>query len=159
MLTDCNATVFINKNTRGWLNKIKIDVKPCAIASVISLAQIHHTYQIQQLASLLSIVETTSVTPFTFTQSHATTPTPIQSYICSVHCSCTIWVSFILSSQPWSLVQAQETVVVPEPINVEVEHVVRRAGLAPLVDTEYAVGVIAILADAMQLLGVHPVLC
>lgn len=57
------------------------------------------------------------------------------------------------------LLNSQIPVVVPKPVNVKIQHVVRRPDLAPLVNAEDSVGVISIFSDAMKFFGINPFLC
>jgi hypothetical protein len=57
-----------------------------------------------------------------------------------------------------SSLNTQSHVIFPEPVTVDVQHVVRWPDLFPLVDAKNSVRVIAIFANAMQFLGVLPVL-
>ena len=52
--------------------------------------------------------------------------------------------------------QSERLVVCPEPVVVEVELVVVRSNLLPLAQTENAVRVVAVLANAVQLVRVMP---
>lgn len=58
-----------------------------------------------------------------------------------------------------TLLKSQISMIVPKPVNIKIQHVVRRPDLAPLINTKDSVGVVSIFTYAMKFFGINPILC